>query len=153
MKRSKIIRIGLIAVLAAIVLGGATGYYLFNMPHRDVHSAKTDYQLTASALVTEYLENADAANEKYLAANGDSKILEVTGVVHKITEDFAGNKVIILKNASDKAGVSCTFNGEIGSLSLGASVTVKGVINAGASYDADMELYQDVVLNNCTLVN
>lgn len=153
MKRSKIIRIGLVAVLAAIILGVATAYYLFNMPHRDVQSAQTDYQVAASVLVAEYLENADAANEKYLASDGDSKILEVSGTVHKITEDFSGNKVVILKEANDKAGVSCTFESNVSSLALGDVVTVKGVINAGASYDADMELYRDVVLNNCTLMN
>ena len=154
MKRRKLIKTGIIVAVAGIVIAGAIGFYLFNMPHRDVQSAKTDYQLTATALVAEYLENAAAANEKYLASDGDSKILEVTGTVHKITEDFSGKKVIILKGETDKAGVSCTFNGEVTApSSLGTTVKVKGVINAGASYDADMELYQDVVLNNCTLVN
>ncbi len=152
MKRRKIIRIGIITAVAGIIIAGATGFYLFNMPHRNVQSAKTDYQITAKALVAEYLENADAANEKYLASDGDSKILEVTGTIHKIAEDFSGKKVIILKGKNDKAGVSCTFSGDVVALSPGATVTVKGVINAGASYDTDMELYQDVVLNNCTLV-
>jgi len=153
MKRKKLIRTGIIVAVAGIIIAGAIGFYMFNMPHRNVQSAKTDYQLTATALVAEYLENAGAANEKYLASDGDSKILEVTGTVHKISEDFSGKKVIILKGENDKAGVSCTFDSEVTAPSLEATVTVKGVINAGASYDTDMELYQDVVLNNCTLVN
>jgi hypothetical protein len=153
MTRKKLLKTVIIVAFSGIVIAGAIGLYLFNMPHRDVQSAKTDYQLTAASLVAEYLENPETANQKYLAADGDSKILEVSGTVHKITEDFSGKKVIILKGENDKAGVSCTFDSEIIALSLGQNITVKGVINAGASYDADMELYQDVVLNNCTLVN
>ncbi|MDA3818625.1 MAG: hypothetical protein PF486_14680 [Prolixibacteraceae bacterium] len=154
MKRKKLISAGIIVVVVAgIIITGAIGFYMFNMPHRNVQSAKTDYQLTATALVAEYLENAGAANEKYLASDGDSKIMEVTGTVNKISENYAGKKVIILKGENDKAGVSCTFNGEVNVPSLGTTVTAKGEINAGASYDTDMELYQDVVLNNCTLVN
>lgn len=154
MKKRKIIKLLIIATVAAIIIGGSIGLYLFNMPHRDVQASKTDYQLSVTALVSEYLENTEAANQKYLAADGDSKILEVSGTVHKITEDFSGKKVILLKEENDKAGVSCTFNenSNIDSASLGTTIKVKGVINAGASYDPDMELYQNVVLNNCTLV-
>ena len=153
MKRRKLIRTGIIVAFTGIVIAGLIGLYMFNMPHRDVQSTKTDYQLTVTSLVNEYLENAESANEKYLASDGDSKILEVSGTVTKISEDFSGKQVIILKNKNDKAGVSCTFNEKVNVPSLGATATAKGVINAGASYDADMELYQDVVLSNCTLVN
>lgn len=155
MKRKKIIKLVVIVGLAAIIIGGSIGLYLFNMPHRDVQASKTDYQLTVTALVTEYLENTVAANQKYLAADGDSKILEITGTVYKISEDFSGKRVILLKEENSKAGVSCTLNenSNIDYASLGTIIKVKGVINAGTSYDPDMELYHNVVLNNCTLVN
>lgn len=157
MKKKKIIRIGLIAAVAGIVIAGAVGLYMFNMPHRDVQSAKADFSLNSSEIVAEYLANKDAANEKYLAADGDSKILEVTGTVSKISDDFDGNKVVLLKSSSDKAGVSATFtpetNANATNLQVGEKVTVKGVIRSGAAYDNDLELYENVILEKSDVVN
>ena len=134
----------------------AIAYYMFNMPHRDVQSTESDYVLTVSDVVGEYLENSEAANQKYLAANGESKILEITGEIKKISEDFNGLKVVLLKGTSDKAGVSATFTEESGkraeSLKVGEKVTIKGVIRSGASFDPDLELYENVILEKSDLV-
>ena len=70
------------------MIGGGIGLYMFNMPQRDVQSAQTDYSLTSSQIVTEYLTDYEAANQKYLAANGDSKILEIAGEVSHISENY-----------------------------------------------------------------
>jgi DNA/RNA endonuclease YhcR with UshA esterase domain len=157
MKRKKIIRIGLITAVAGLVIAGAAGLYMFNMPHRDVQSAKADFSLNSSEIVAEYLANKDAANEKYLAADGDSKILVITGQVAKISDDFDGNKVVLLKSSSEKAGVSATFtpktNANATMLQVGEKVTVKGVIRSGAAYDSDLELYENVILEKSDVVN
>lgn len=157
MKRKKIIRIGLIVAVAGIVVAGAIGLYMFNMPHRDVQSAKADYSLTSSQIVAEYLSDTETANTKYLAADGDSKILEITGTVNKISDNFDGLKVVLLKAADDKAGVSATFIAETNSnaekLLVGQSVTLKGVIRSGAAYDEDLELYENVILEKSDVVS
>ena len=70
---------------------------MFYRPHRDVQAAKTDYSITNSEIVSEYLKDKQAADNKYLAADGDSKILEVTGTVNKISENYNDQKVILLK--------------------------------------------------------
>ncbi|MBN1987141.1 MAG: hypothetical protein JW761_12600 [Prolixibacteraceae bacterium] len=156
MKRKKIIKIGIITAVAGIVIAGAIGLYMFNMPHRDVLSAKADFSLTSSQIVTEYLADASAANEKYLAADGDSKVLEITGTVNKISDDFDGKKVVLLKDGSDKAGVSATFTPETNAnaekLQVGQSITIKGVIRSGAAYDSDLELYENVILEKSDIV-
>lgn len=156
MTKKKIFRAISILVIAGIVVFGAIGIYMFNMPHRDVQSTKSDYILTASAVVAEYLEDSEAANQKYLASNGESKILEVSGKVRKISEDFNGRKVVLLKEDGDKAGVSATFSAESSSkadkLQIGQSATVKGVIRSGASFDSDLELYENVILEKSDLV-
>lgn len=157
MKRKKIIKIGIITVVAGIVIAGSVGFYMFNMPHRDVQSAKADFSLISSEIVAEYLANKDAANEKYLAADGDSKILEITGQVAKISEDFDGNKVVLIKNDGDKVGVSATFTPETNTnaakIKIGQNVTIKGVIRSGAAYDSDLELYENVILEKSDVVN
>jgi hypothetical protein len=153
MKRIKIMGLLLLGIL---IVGLGIALYLFNMPHRNVVGSKADFNMTASAIVHEYLENPTAANAKYLNEEGESKILAVTGTVRSIDEDMNQQKVILLMEANDKAGVSCTFtqntNKHTDNIEIGQQITVKGVIRSGASYDADMELYEDVILEKCDIL-
>ena len=151
----RIIKAGIILVAVGVVIAGAVGLYLFNMPHRNVQKAATDYSLTSSQIVAEYLTDKESANKKYLSDDGDSKVLEITGVVSKISEDFNDQKVVLLKGADDKAGVSASFttetNANAAKLQVGETVTVKGVIRSGASYDEDLDLYENVILEKSDL--
>jgi hypothetical protein len=155
-KRKKIIKAALAILVIVVIVGSATAYYMFNMPHRNVQKAKTDYSLTASQLVTEYLTDAIGANIKYLADDGDSKILEISGTVSKITEDFNGRKVLLLKEKGQPTGISCTFTEEAGSKALelqpGQTATLKGVIRSGANYIEDFGLWENVVMEQCAPV-
>ncbi len=156
MRRKQFLKIALILVSAGIILGGSTGLYMFFMPHRDVQKAKTDFQMTASGLVNEYLNDQTAANNKYLAGDGNSKILEVTGTVARVSNDFQNNKVVELKENGDKAGVNFTFmpgnNANAEKLHKGQKVTIKGVIRSGASYDPDLEMYLNAVVEKSDVV-
>ncbi|MDD4991146.1 MAG: hypothetical protein PHR83_02830 [Paludibacter sp.] len=154
--RKKLVKVIGILAIAGILIGGGTAYYMFNMPHRNVQSTNADYSISASKLVSEYLENPNSANEKYLADDGDSKVLAISGTVSKIDKDLNGQAVVILKSAADKAGVSCTFtketNQSASSLKDGETVTIKGVIRSGASYDKDLEMYENVVVEKSDIV-
>jgi len=156
MKRKKVIRIIAVIGVIGLLIGGGIGLYMFNMPHRDIQSARLDYSLSSTQIVSEYLTDKGAANQKYLAADGDSKILEISGEVSKIFEDFNGQKVVLLKGVHDKAGVSATFtietNSHLSGVEVGQSITVKGVIRSGASYDEDLELYENVILEKSDIV-
>ena len=157
MKKKKIIKIALLVGFACVIIGGSFAYYLFNKPHRDVQAAKIDFTLTSSDLVAEYLAQPELANEKYLSEEGDSKILSVSGKVHSISLDLNNQQVVLLREQGDKAGVSCTFtattNAHASQLKVGQTVTVKGVIRSGAGYDKDLELYEDVILEKCDVIN
>jgi hypothetical protein len=156
MKKRKILKIAAIVVAAGFVIGVSVGLYLYFMPHRDVQKSATDYKLSASELVTEYLADGNAANKKYLAEDGESKILEITGTVARISEDFTGRKVVLLREKGDKAGVSCTFlpdataNAE--KLTKGQKVTIKGVIRSGVSFDRDLDMYLNAVVDNSDVI-
>jgi len=153
---NKKIKIGLLIIGIGILLGGGIFLYMFFQPHRDVQSAKTDFQLEAKQIVDEYLKDSSIANNKYLQEEGDSKIIEVSGIVAEITEDFNQQKVVLLKGMDEPAGVSCTFTSETNKnankLKIGDRVIIKGVIRSGAGYDKDMELYEDVIMEKCDLV-
>lgn len=156
MKKRKTLKIVLLSILAIGLIGGAYVLYLFNMPHRDVVNTQSDYQVKASTIVSEYLTNPTKANSKYLDEEGDSKIFEVSGTIKEVTEDFEGQIVVLLQESQDKAGVSCTFTTETkkqaSTLKPGQSVVIKGVIRAGASYDPDLEMYENVILEKCSLI-
>lgn len=155
MERKKIIKAGIIFMVAGVVIAGLVGLYLFNMPHRNVQNQEADFSLNSSQIVQEYLTDKESANKKYLADDGDSKILEITGVVSQVSEDFNGQKVVLLKGDDDKAGVSATFTAETNAnaakLQVGETVTVKGVIRSGAAFDEDLELYENVILEKSDL--
>ncbi len=155
MKKS--VKIGIIILAVGVLVVGGIGVYLFNLPHRNIQSTKTDIEITAANLVAEYLENPEQANAKYLDAEGESKILEVTGEVASVTEDFNKNLVVLLKSSGQEAGVSCTFLSTSGpiqnSFAKGQQIKVKGVIRSGASFDADLGFYEHVILDKCNLVS
>ncbi len=156
MKKKKTLKIIAILGVAGLLIGSGIGFYMFNKPHRDVQSANADYTLSASEIVSEYLNDKDAANKKYLASDGDSKILEISGVVSKISEDFSGQKVVLLKGDQLRAGVSASFTSETNSslddVQVDQTITIKGVIRSGASYDEDLEMYEHVIIEKSNIV-
>jgi len=155
-KKKRIFKIIAIVIIAGMLIGGGTILYMFNMPHRNVQNSDTDFSLNTSQMLAEYLSNVKAANEKYLSEDGDSKILEITGTVASISENFNGQKVVLLKEANDKAGVNCIFLKETGAnaakLKIGKTTTIKGSIMSGAAYDEDLELYENIILDKCDVV-
>lgn len=157
MKVRKIVKAFLI--LAGVGILSATGIaaYLFNKPHRDVQSSSVDFDLTSTVLVRQYLTNPEEANNKYLDDSGNSRILSVKGKVKSISRDMNNQLVLLLKDEGEKAGVSCTFtsatNDQAAKILVGQSVTVKGVIRSGAGYDEDLDLYEDVILEKCSILD
>ncbi|MBK6368916.1 MAG: hypothetical protein IPF64_03565 [Flavobacteriales bacterium] len=154
--RHRIIRLVLLAVLAIAFIGGGYAYYLFNMPHRDVQRTATDARIDAATLVKEFLDDAAASNSKYFGAEGEGKVLEVTGTIEQVDKHLNDRAVVVLRNGDMQAAIRCTFsestNAEALELLVGTNVAIKGVIRAGASFDPDLELYEDIVLEQCAMV-
>ncbi len=156
-KKKKILIIVAILALVGVLAGGGIGLYMFNMPHLDVQNSEANYSLTTTELVDEYLSNALTANEKYLSEDGNSKILEITGTVAKISENYDGQKVVLLKEETDMAGVRCVFLDETSvnasDLKVGEKTTIKGIIISGAAYDEDLELFEHVILDKSDVIH
>jgi len=154
--KKKNLKIVFIAVGIGLVTAVGVVLYMFNQPARDVQNAKTDFSYQASNIVNEYLTDSQKANDKYLDEEGESKILEVTGTIADILEDYNKQKVVLLQSEGDKAGVSCTFtpetNANASKLKKGDVVTIKGVIRSGATYDEDLEMYENVIIEKSDVV-
>lgn len=147
----------LITLSVGILIAVAVALYMFNKPARDVQATETDFSYKASEIVNEYLTDTKKANNKYLDEEGNSKILEITGTVSQISENFNHQKVILLQSDTDKAGVSATFTNETNShtenIKVGDKITIKGVIRSGARYDEDLEMYENVIIDKSDIVS
>lgn len=155
-KTKKRKRIILLILLVGAIIGGSYALYLWNMPHLDVQAQKADFSIESSLLVYEYLQDEKKANEKYLSAEGDSKIFVVKGVVKSKDTDMNNQISVLLQSATDKAGVKCVFMAETNKdaqvLQVGQATSIKGIIRSGAKYDNDLELYENVLLEKCDVV-
>lgn len=143
-------------LLAALVISLGTGLYLYYMPDRDIAGGKSDFTLSVDALVDEYLQNPQVANAKYLDDQGESSIITISGPLADVSEDFNGQIVLLLKSPSAQAGISATLNKEtpsqIKDFTKGEIYQVKGVIRAGANYDSDLGMYENVILEKCEII-
>lgn len=154
MKKSKTKKVILIILIVGI-LAAIYPMYLFFMPHRDVQKTEAFATLSSKQLVDEYLKDNAAANAKYLENDGNSKVLIIEGVISSISTDQNNQTVVLLKDANENAGVNCTFLKEaddrIKNLKVGDTIKVKGFITLGASYDEDLEMYEDVIMQDCDI--
>ena len=66
----------LIAMLVLMAIAAGVGYYLYNKPAGTTISSDADHTVTATELFSEFEQNEEAANSKYL-----NKVLAVTGKV------------------------------------------------------------------------
>jgi len=145
----------IIGIIIVGALGGSYGLYVFFMPHRDVQSVEAFATISANDLVAEYLKDNAAANLKYLADDGDSKVLNITGRVSSVDTDQKMQLVLILKDEGAAIGVSCTFmestNKNAEKLKIGDQVKIKGVLRSGVDEDSEL-LEEDVIIENCDVV-
>lgn len=151
--KSKLIKIISAIVIIALIYVA----YLWFMPHRDIQSTKAFKTIGATELVNEFLTDKESANQMYLDTEGESKVLTVTGTIASISTDQLGQQVILLKNSDEKMGVSCSFtletNEQTSNLTLGNKVSIKGVVRSGAEYDEDLDLFENVILEKCSIIN
>lgn len=143
-------------ILAVVVIAGSLATYMWFMPHRNVRSTRAFAEMEAKALVLEFTADAAKANAKYLASDGNSKVLILEGRVESITSNQRNEKVVLLKDEGARAGVSCTFtedgNGALNDVKKGDIIKVKGAITAGNRHDPDLDLTEHAVLVQCTLI-
>jgi hypothetical protein len=137
MKKKQLILILMIAILAVVTV---TVFYTFRKNPDSVSRSKPEFIISASELVDEFMEDEDAANQKYL-----DKIIQIGGEISGV-EELQGGKTVIYLKGNSLGSVSCLFSGsELGTEipEVGKPVTIKGKCTG---------FVLDVVLTMCTLV-
>lgn len=148
-------KIGLFG-LTALLIAASVGAYIWFKPHRNVQATAAFATLTATALTNEFNADVNKANAKYLASDGNSKVLIIEGSVSTISTNQNGEKVIVLKEEDDYVGVSATFTKttsvHANAVKIGDIIKVKGAISAGNRYDPDLDLYEHAILIQSDIV-
>ncbi len=140
--------------IAALLVASGLVYNLWNMPHLDVQAAPVFEELTANAFVDSSLINKAAFLDKYMENNGESKVIVLKGSVQSVKQNLQGNSVIMLSGKDKEVGVQCVLlkDESVNSIKIGESVSVKGIVRSGAEYDEDLDLYEDAILDKCSII-
>lgn len=132
-------RIIILICVVLLVLGSIYGYLQYNKTHEDVSKTKVDFNLSAPELYSEYNDNEDEANAKYL-----DKTIEITGKVSNIETENSSTK-IYLDTGDDISSVMCEMDiqQDIAGTNIGDEVIIKGIL-AGT--------LMDIILNRCVII-
>lgn len=125
----------LLILLALGCVGAGVGYYLWNKPHQNMATAKTDVAIEAAALFAEYNADETACNAKYL-----NKVIAVTGKVKDVTND-EGSVKVSLETGSDfgvRCSLSTTATHARTTFTPGENVTFKGTCS-GINFDVQLD--------------
>lgn len=142
MKRKKIIRYVLLAVLLVAAAVALYIYKEYNRTHKDTARLKADYSLAATDLIKEFEANEQASNKKYW-----DKVIRVEGMLKEIVKDEKGYYSLALGDTSSMSSVRCSIDSvhskEAATVKKGMMVAVKGICSG---FNADEMLGSDVIL-------
>ncbi len=138
------------AGLCLMLLGAGIGLDLWFQPHRDVKSAPVFAEFGVDDFTSEFIDRPLEAKEKYLAEDGDSKIVTMSGKISSIETNLKGETVIELRGKREEAGARFTLmedqKEKATKFAVGDSAKITGVVSAGAMYDEDFGRYLNAIL-------
>jgi hypothetical protein len=139
-----------IAGLCFLLLGAGIGLDVWFQPHRDVKSAPVFAEFGVDDFTSEFIDRPLEAKEKYLAEDGDSKIVTMSGKISSIETNLKGETVIELRGKREEAGARFTLmedqKEKATKFAVGDSAKITGVVSAGAIYDEDFGRYLNAIL-------
>jgi hypothetical protein len=148
--KKRTIRIGLSIMLIGLLIAAIVVIYMFNKPHLDIATEKSEFSLSAAQLYNEFKTNESSANKKYLdKANG--RVIQVSGIVSEINKGEHGGLTLSINEQSMKeGGISCsmdsTYIERASKLKVGDKVVLKGECTGY------IELTSEVDLNKCVII-
>lgn len=122
--------------LAALCLGGAIAYYMWNKPHAKVEDTK-GLAISAADLCAAFTTDESAANTKYL-----NKALDVNGTVAEVVNNQDGGVVVVLRGNTD-GNILCTMRDKTVKAVAGQNITVKGFCSG--------YILTDVTITDCVI--
>lgn len=130
-------------LVGLLIIGLASGAYMYYKPHQNIKTSKADVSLSAMEVFQAFESDESTANEQYL-----DKIMAVSGKVRDVSKNEEGIVSVTLDAGQDMFGVIC----QLDQLSkhpredfpIGEEVSFKGVCTG---------MLMDVVLVRCVETN
>ena len=139
-------KIILFSFLAIVIIGGAVGFYMFNKGPVNVNNAKGK-KIEAAALYQVFLKDSVQGRKEYA-----NKILEVSGMVVKVSKNQQNQVIVMLQTNETGAYVNCTLEKDVTGLVENKQAVLKGICTGMGMGDADLGIMGDVYLVRCYLV-
>ena len=130
-------------ILAIIIIAGAIGFYLFNKGPVNVKNAPAA-KVEAAALYQAFLKDSALAKQTYT-----NKILEVTGMVTRVSKNKQNQVIVMLQTNEAGAYINCTMEEEAVSPEENKQAVLKGICTGMGMSDPDFGILGDVYLIRC----
>jgi len=135
----------LLIILIIFLAGAGIGLKMFFKSHDDISKMKAIYQVEASALISEFSTDENAATAKY-----SEKPLEISGILVSKTKLQNGTDLLILEDEME--GISCQLDSSwasanqsvIQALETGSTINIKGICKG---YLMEIKVSPAVVVN------
>ena len=141
-------RILVYAVLAAIILGGSAGLYMYYKPHKEYGQSTPDVTATAREMLSAFENDELKATDKFVA---DDKTVLVTGSLQEISSNEDGTMTLTLADTGMEGSIICRLaqseSAKWQSLQKGSTVRVKGQCTGLQEL-----LDKEVVMIRCVIV-
>ena len=132
--------------LAVIIIAVAVGYYFYNKGPVDVKHA-TAIKTEAALLYQAFLKDSTGAKKTYL-----NNILEVSGLIMKVSKNQENKLVVMLQTNEAGAYVNCTMEEDVTGLFENKQATLKGICTGMGMGDTDLGIMGDVYLVRCYIM-
>jgi len=118
--------IALVFVIVALLIGGITGYSLYNKGFESLETQPADVTLSPEALFEAYNTDESSADATYL-----NKVIEVSGPLSAEPQIVDSSAVLVIAVADEPFGISCSLSAteldKVQNLKVGAPLTIRGV--------------------------
>lgn len=131
------------SILAFVIIGGAIGFYMFNKGPVNVKNAAAT-KVDAVTLYQAFIKDSVTARQNYA-----NKILEVSGMVGRVSKNQQNQVIVMLQTNEGGAFINCTMEEESVSPEENKPAVLKGICTGMGMSDPDLGILGDVYLIRC----
>lgn len=132
-------------ILAILVIVAIAGYYFYNKGPVNIKAAAA-IKTEATSLYQAFSKDSAGAKKMYW-----NNILEVSGIVKKVSKNQENQFVVLLQTNEAGAYINCTLEEAVGAPAENSQATLKGICTGMGMGDADLGIMGDVYLVRCYL--
>ncbi len=136
----------LFTVLCLVAIGAGIGYYLYNKKPLNPNDVSPDTKTTSIELYQAFAADTVVAKKKF---SRKDEVVEVSGIVLRISQNQDKQTIILLKTNEAGASVNCTMEGPVDNVKEADNINLKGFCTGMGAGDTDLGIVGDVYMIRC----